>query len=358
MNRRNLTILAAATLVLSACGKKTEEPASTETKVGFIYVGPRTDYGYNYAMDQGRLAIEQSLGVKTVYFENIPENAEVERVMERMIADGIKIIFPTSYGYLDPALNVAAKHPDVKFFHGGGFKLAPNLGTFFADIDEVEYLAGMAAGASTKTGKLGFIAAHPIPQTLRNINAFTLGAQSINPAATMTIVWTGSWSDPTKEAEAANTLADQGIDVLTMHVDGPITIAQTAEKRGIMVSGYHADASQFAPKGWLTGASWNWAPIMEKIVKSVLDTTWTSGHLRGKLSDGYVQLAAFGPAVPEDVKVKIDSVKKAFETGTKLWTGPIMDQEGKSVLAAGDTLPMAGVESMSFLVKGVTGKLK
>ncbi len=358
MNRRNLTLLAAATFLLSACDKKTEEPATPETKVGFIYVGPRTDYGYNYAMDQGRLALEKSMGVKTVFFENIPENAEVERVMERMIADGIKIIFPTSYGYLDPALNVAAKYPDVQFFHGGGFKLAPNLGTFFADIDEVEYLAGMAAGASTKTGKLGFIAAHPIPQTLRNINAFTLGAQSVNPKATMTIVWTGSWSDPTKEAEAANTLADQGIDVLTMHVDGPITIAQTAEKRGIMVSGYHADASQFAPKGWLTGASWNWAPIMEKIVKSVLDSTWTSGHLRGKLSDGYVQLASFGPAVPEDVKVKIDSVKKAFQTGTKLWTGPILDQDGKSILAAGDTLTMEKVESMSFLVNGVTGKLK
>jgi len=358
MKRRNLTLLAAATLLISACNRKTEEPASTETKVGFIYVGPRTDYGYNYAMDQGRLALEKDLGVKTVFFENIPENAEVERVMERMIADGIKIIFPTSYGYLDPALNVAAKHPDVKFFHGGGFKLAPNLGTFFADIDEVEYLAGMAAGASTRTGKLGFIAAHPIPQTLRNINAFTLGAQSVNPKATMTIVWTGSWSDPTKEAEAANTLADQGIDVLTMHVDGPITIAQTAEKRGIMVSGYHADASQFAPRGWLTGASWNWAPLMEKIVKSVLDSTWTSGHLRGKLSDGYVQLASFGPAVPESVKPRIDSVKKSFETGAKLWTGPIVDQDGASVLAAGDTLTMEKIESMSFLVKGVVGKLK
>jgi basic membrane protein A len=358
MNRRILTLLAASTLLLASCKKADEAQAATEDRVGFIYVGPRTDYGYNYAMDQGRLALEKDLGVKTVFFENIPENAEVERVMERMIADGIKIIFPTSYGYLDPALNVAAKHPDVKFFHGGGFKLAPNLGTFFADIDEVEYLSGMAAGAATKTGKMGFIAAHPIPQTLRNINAFTLGAQSVNPKATMNVVWTGSWSDPTKEAEAANTLADQGIDVLTMHVDGPITIAQTAEKRGIMVCGYHADASQFAPKGWVTGASWNWAPLMERIVKSVKDSTWTSGHLRGKLSDGYVKLASFGPSVPESVKPKIDSVKKSYETGSKLWSGPIVDQAGKTVLAAGDTLTMEKVESMSFLVKGVVGSIK
>lgn len=356
MTRQILTLAAAAAILLAGC--KPKEDAPSETRVGFIYVGPRTDYGYNYAMDQGRMAVEKNLGVKTVYFENIPENAEVERVMERMIADGIKIIFPTSYGYLDPALNVAAKHPDVKFMHGGGFKLAPNLGTFFADIDEVEYLSGMAAGASTKTGKLGFIAAHPIPQTLRNINAFTLGAQSVNPKATMTVVWTGSWSDPTKEAEAANTLADQRIDVLTMHVDGPITIAQTAEKRGIMVCGYHADASSFAPKGWVTGAAWNWAPLMEKIVKSIQDSTWKSEHLRGKLSDGYVQMASYGPVVPESVKPRIDSVKKSYETGSKLWSGPILDQTGAIVLAAGDTLPMDKVESMNFLVKGVIGSIK
>ena len=358
MKRQILISIAAAALMLSGCNKKKEPEAADDARIGFIYVGPRTDFGYNYAMDQGRLALEKDLGAKTVFFENIPENAEVERVMERMIADGIKTIFATSYGYLDPALAVAAKHPEVKFFHGGGFKLAPNLGTFFADIDEVEYLSGMAAGAATKTGKLGFIAAHPIPQTLRNINAFTLGAQKVNPKATMTVVWTGSWSDPTKEAEAANTLADQGIDVLTMHVDGPITIAQIAEKRGIMVCGYHADASQFAPKGWVTGASWNWAPLMEKIVKSVRDSSWKSGHLRGKLKDGYVKLASFGPMVPESVKPAVDSVRKAFEGGANLWSGPIDGQDGKPVLAKGDTLTMEKVESMSFLVKGVVGNIK
>jgi len=353
-------ILAAATLLLSGCDKKEESKAggADSAKVGFIYVGPRTDYGYNYAMDQGRLAMEKDMGIKTVYFENIPENAEVERVMERMIGDGIKIIFATSYGYLDPALEVAAKHPDVIFMHGGGFKLAPNLGTFFADIDEVEYLSGMAAGACTKTGKLGFIAAHPIPQTLRNINAFTRGAQSMNPKVSMNVVWTGSWSDPTKEAEAANTLADQGIDVLTMHVDGPITIAQTAEKRGIMVCGYHADASQFAPKGWLTGAAWNWAPLMEKIVKSIQDSTWKSANLRGNIRDGYVKLASYGPAVPDPVKSKIDSVEKAFVAGTPLWIGPIVAQDGSVKAKAGDTLTRAQIESMDFLVKGVIGSVK
>jgi basic membrane protein A and related proteins len=332
--------------------------AAPVDKVGFIYVGPRTDYGYNYAMDQGRMEMEKALGIKTVFFENIPENAEVERVMERLASQGFKVIFPTSYGYLDPALNVAKKHSGITFMHAGGFKLAPNLGTFFADIDEVEFLSGMAAGAATKTGKLGFIAAHPIPQTLRNINAFTLGAQSVNPKATMTVVWTGTWSDPAKEAEASNSLADQGVDVLTMHVDGPITIAQTAEKRGIMVCGYHADASKFAPKGWLTGSAWNWGPLMTAIVKSIGDGKWKSEHLRGKLKDGYVKLASFGPAVPEATKKAIVEKQKAYASGTALWTGPISSQDGTVILKAGETMAMEKVESMNFLVKGVTGTLK
>jgi len=331
---------------------------AAKPKVAYIYVGPKTDFGYNYAMDQGRLAVEKNLGVKTVYFENIPENAEVERVMERVINQGFNVIFATSYGYLDPALNVAKKYPKVIFMHGGGFKLAPNLGTFFADIDEVEYLAGIAAGAASKTGKLGYVAAHPIPQTLRNINAWTLGAQSVNPKITTTVVWTGSWSDPAKEAEAANTLIDGGADVLSMHVDGPITVAQTAEKRGVMVTGYHADASKFAPKGWLVGAAWNWGELMTKIVKSVEDGTWKSGHLRGKLADNYVMLTKFGPKVPASAKAKIAAKEKAFKGGADLWVGPITGQDGTVILKEGEVLPLAKIESMGFLVKGVIATVK
>jgi basic membrane protein A len=331
---------------------------AAKPKVAYIYVGPKTDFGYNYAMDQGRLVVEKKLGVKTVYFENIPENAEVERVMERLINQGFGLIFATSYGYLDPALNVAKKYPKVTFMHGGGFKLAPNLGTFFADIDEVEYLAGIAAGAASKTGKLGYIAAHPIPQTLRNINAWTLGAQSVNPKITTTVVWTGSWSDPAKEAEAANTLIDGGADVLSMHVDGPITVAQTAEKRGVMVCGYHADASKFAPKGWLVGAAWNWGELMTKIVTSVEKGTWKSEHLRGKLSDNYVKLTKFGPKVPASAKTAIAAKEKSFKAGGDLWVGPITAQDGSTVLKAGETLPLAKIESMGFLVKGVVATIK
>src|SRR6185369_1845365 len=186
------TLLAAVALAAAVAG-------AAEVKVGYIYVGPKSDYGYNYAMDQGRMWVEKNVsGVKNMSFENVPENAEVERVMERMIKSGCTIIFPTSYGYLDPALNVAKKYPKVTFEHAGGFKTAPNLGTFFAGIDDAMYLAGMAAGAMTKTHKLGFLAAHPIPQVLRNINAFTRGAQAVDPTATTTVIWTGTWSDPGK----------------------------------------------------------------------------------------------------------------------------------------------------------------
>ncbi len=334
--------------------------AWAETKVGYIYVGPKNDYGYNYAMDQGRLYVEKNMpGVKTVSFENVPENAEVERVMERMIKSGCTIIFPTSYGYLDPALNVAKKYPNVTFMHAGGFKTAPNLGTFFAGIDDAMYLAGMAAGGTTKTGKLGFIAAHPIPQVLRNINAFTRGAQSVNPKVTTTVIWTGTWSDPAKEAEAANSLVDAGVDVLTGHVDCPITYTQTAEKRGVFVVGYHADASKFAPKGWLVGAAWNWGPMMGKIIKSVGDKTWKPEHIRGDLMAGDAGITKFGSAVSAKTKELVLAKEKEFKAGkASLWMGPILKQDGSSVAPKDSLVPMATLESMDFFVKGVIGTVK
>lgn len=333
---------------------------AAETKIGFAYVGPRNDYGYNYAMDQGRLYLEKNLaGVKTMSFENVPENAEVERVMERMIKAGCTVIFPTSYGYLDPALNVAKKYPKVTFMHAGGFKTAPNLGTFFAGIDDAMYLAGMAAGAATKTGKLGFLAAHPIPQVLRNINSFTRGAQAVNPAATTTVIWTGTWSDPGKEAEAANSLVDAGADVLTGHVDSPITYTQTAEKRGVYVVGYHADASKFAPKGWLVGAAWNWGPMMKRVVESVAAGAWKPEHIRGDLVAGDAGLTAFGPSVTQKTKDLIAAKEKEFKAGkAKLWLGPITRQDGTPAAPKDSMLAMAKLEGMDFLVKGVVGTVK
>lgn len=334
--------------------------AQAEIKIGYIYVGPKSDYGYNFAQDQGRTYVEQTIkGAKTTYFENVPENAEVERVMERMVKSGYNIIIPTSYGYLDPALKIAEKYPKVAFLHCGGFKTSKNLGTYFAEIDDAVYLAGIAAGAATKSGKLGYIAAHPIPQVLRNINAFTRGAQTVNPNATTNVVWTGIWSDPAKEAEAANALVDLGVDVLSMHVDSPITIAQTAEKRGVYVVGYHADASKFAPKGWLVGSAWNWGPMMTRLISSIEAKTWKPSNVRGNMAAGDAKLTSFGKTVTPATKALIAKKEAGFKAGTdKLWAGPIVKQDGTQLVAANSALTQAQIEQMDFMVKGVIGTIK
>lgn len=331
--------------------------ALAQTRVGFIYVGPRTDFGYNYAQDQGRQYLEANMeDVTTLYFENIPENAEVRRVMERMINNGVDIVFPTSYGYLDPALALAPRFPDTTFVHSGGLQTAPNLSTYFAEIDQAMYLAGITAGLVTETAQLGFIAAHPIPQVLRNINAFTRGARSVNPDVETSVIWTANWSNPSAESEAANTLIDNGADVLVGHVDSPINYTQTAERRGVYAVGYHADASEFAPNGWLVSAEWNWGPMMVDIVTSIQDGTWEPEHLRGDLTTNAARLGDFGQAVPADAQSKVLEVQEQIMAGEySIWYGPVHAQDG-SVLF--DThMTMEEIESMGFLVEGVRGRL-
>ena len=331
--------------------------ALADTRVGFVYVGPRTDFGYNYAQDQGRQYLDEHMdNVSTLYFENVPENAEVQRVMERMIRNGVDIIFPTSYGYLDPALDLARRYPDTTFVHSGGLKTADNLSTYFADIDQAMYLTGMTAGLMTETDRLGFIAAHPIPQVLRNINAFARGAQSVNPDVTTSVIWTAQWSNPTAESEAANTLIDNGADVLAGHVDSPINYTQTAEQRGVYAVGYHADASKFAPQGWLVGAEWNWGPMMVDIVTSIQDGTWEPTHLRGNLTTGATQLTEFGDNAPEEVRERVLQARDEIMAGDlHIWHGPVVDQTGNELYS--DEMPMEAAESMDFLVQGVQGRL-
>lgn len=333
--------------------------ASAQT-IGYIYVGPEKDYGYNTSHDLGRQFVEANVaGVKTLHVENIPETAEVERVMERMIRSGASIIFATSYGYLDYAIALGKKYPKVSFLHAGGLKLGDNVGTYWANSDDAIYLAGMAAGAVTRSNKLGFIAAFPIPQVVRSINAFTLGAQSVNPKVSTTVVWTGGWLLPAKEAEATNSLIDAGVDAIGEQVDSPITIAQTAEKRGAYVVGKDVDVSRFAPKSVLTGASWNWGPTMVKLVKEIKAGTWKPLHIRGDLKDGTVVLDPFGPAVTEPVRKSI-LAKKADILADKfeVWSGPLLAQDGKQLLPAGTAMPMEMLESMDFFVKGVIGSVK
>lgn len=347
------SVLATAVLTVSL-------QAVAATKVGFVYVGPKSDYGYNYAQDQGRLYLEENLDdIETVHFENIPENADVQRVMERMIRSGVEVVFPTSYGYLDHALRVAEKYPEVHFAHSGGLKTSDNLMTYFAEIDQAMYLAGIAAGMTTKTNKMGFIAAHPIPQVLRNINAFTRGAQSVNPEATTAVIWTSNWSDPTRESEAAEALISDGADVLTGHVDSPINYVQVAERRGVYSVGYHADASRFAPEGWLVGAVWNWGPMMVGIVESIRDGSWEPEHLRGDLLTEAAKLSDFGKAVSEEAVAEVTERREMImNDGYRVWAGPIIGQDGTELVAEGDVMTLDQTEKMDFLVQGVQGRIR
>ncbi len=270
--------------------------------VGVIYVGPRDDYGYNQAQAQAAAELKKMPGIKVVEEENVPETAAVQKTMTGMIAqDGAQLVFPTSFGYFDPhMLAVAAKFADARFAHCGGMwtegKHPKNTGSFFGYIDECQYLNGVIAGHMSKSGKIGFVAAKPIPQVLRNINAFTMGARSVNPAITTNVIFTGDWSMPVKEAEATNSLADQGVDVFTMHVDGPKVIVETAAKRGKMVCGYHASQAKLAPQAYLTGAEWNWLTAYTAFVDAVRSGKPHPNFVRGGLKDGYVKMSAYGPA--------------------------------------------------------------
>jgi basic membrane protein A and related proteins len=356
LDRRTFVAGAAA----AGVGFAASRGASAEPKaIGFIYVGPRMDYGYNYSMDQGRAFVEKTLKIKTLSQENVPESAEVTRVMEKMIRGGCDIVFATSYGYLDYAIELGKKYPKVSFLHAGGLKTSANVGTYFANSDDAMYLAGMAAGGTSKTSKLGFVAAFPIPQVLRSINAFTLGAQALNPAATTRVVWTGGWLNPGKEAEAANSLADAGVDVIGEQIDSPITLAKTAQQRGIYVVGKDVNVQKFAEKAYLTGASWDWGPTMVKLVKEIAAGTWKPSHVRGDLKDGTVKLDPLGASVPGPVRDKVLAAQADILSGKLVvWKGPIAKQDGAVAVAGQKPLALGEIETIDYLVKGVIGTVK
>ena len=339
--------------------------------VGFIYVGSKDDFGYNQAHAEGAAAIAALPGVKLVEQASVPETNEVQEAMRSMIdQDGAKALFPTSFGYFDPhILDIAKQYPEVQFFHAGGLfqeGVHPkNIGSYFGYIAEAQYLAGIVAGLTTKTNKLGFVAAKPIPQVLLNINAFTLGARSVNPKATTQVIFTGDWAEPVKEAQAANSMADQGVDVLTCHVDSPKIVIETAEKRGIFSSGYHASQAKLAPKGYLTGAEWDWANIYTQYINDIKagKTLMNGGipHLiRGGFKEGFIKMSPYGPAVSEKAKKEADAVKAKFMDGTMvIYKGPIKDNTGKVMVPAGKSLLQTNIalEKMDWLVEGVIGKV-
>ncbi|MFO1319784.1 MAG: BMP family ABC transporter substrate-binding protein [Burkholderiales bacterium] len=368
LSRRTLLKTFALGSAATALGPLWLRPASAADKlvVGVVYVGPKDDYGYSQAQAQAAAAIKKLPGVSVVEQEKVAETTDVQKVMASMIEqDGATLIFPTSFGYFDPhMLKVAEKYPTVRFAHCGGLwsdgKHPRNTGSYFGYIDECQYLNGIAAGHASKSRKLGFIAAKPIPQVLRNINAFTLGAQSVNPAITTQVIFTGDWLQPVKEAEAANSLIDQGADVLTMHVDSPKVIVETCERRGVYVCGYHADQSALAPRGYLTGAEWNWLTPYTEHVKAAMAGRPMLNFLRGGLKEGFVKTSAYGKAVSEGARKQADGVKAKMVRGDYvIFKGPLKDNAGKVVIPAGSAHKQTDVEleQMNYLVAGVVGKV-
>ena len=362
--RESLKSLAALGAAGTLGGWALQANAQAPLTVGVIYVGPRDDYGYNQAHAQAAAELKKMPGVKVVEEENVPETAAVQKTMTGMIAqDGAKLLFPTSFGYFDPhLLALAAKYPDVRFSHCGGMwtegKHPKNAGSFFGYIDECQFLNGVIAAHMTKSNKIAFVAAKPIPQVLRNINAFTLGARSVKPGITCSVIFTGEWSMAVKEAEATNSLADQGCDVFTMHVDGPKVIVETAAKRGKMVCGYHASQAKLAPQAYLTGAEWNWLTAYTTIIEAARTGKPHPNFLRGGLKEGFVKMSAYGPAVSDVAKKQADETKaKMIAGGFDIFKGPLKNNKGKEVIASGKSFKQTDLEleKMDYLVEGVLG---
>ena len=348
------------------CGPSSAKTdAGKPLSVGFVYIGSREDYGYNQAHAAGAAAVKKMPGVDIVEEENVADSLDCRKAMKSMIEiDKTKVIFATSFNYFDPhVIRLAKENPKVTFLHCGGLyddKTHPkNLGTYFGFIDECQYLSGIVAGHMTKSKKLGFVAGKTIPQVRRNVNAFALGARSVDPSITVTVIFNGDWSMPTKEAEATNLLIDLGCDVMTCHVNSPKVVVETAERRGCMTCGYHFNQMALAKKGYLTGAEWSWDKVYVEYVKAIEEGKPVSGLLRGGLKEGFVRMSPFGPSVTEEAKSHMLAMQVKLVDGSLVpFTGPIKDNTGKIVIPAGVRLEQTAVEleKMDYLVEGVIGR--
>jgi len=352
----------------SSGDSSSEAPGKDSEAVGFIMVGPKDDFGYNQAVYDGAMAVQDAYpDLEVLTAENVPETDEAARVMQGMIDKGAKIIFATSYGHLDAALSVAEDNPDVVVVHQGGFvegEMPPNFGTYFGTVYEPVYLAGILAGAATKTDKLGYVYAFPIPQTIANINAFTLGAQSVNPDIEVITVNTSNWCDPGKQADAAASLFNQGVDVITQHQDCTGTITKAAEAAGKMVVGYHADASTLAPNGWVTGSEWKWDDMYIDIVKTAVAGDFTGSKYNANFRVGYktgenpfIQ-SKYGSMVTPEIQAKIAAAKEDISTTGSPFAGPVYAQDGTVLVPAGTVPDYAEIEEFNTVfVKGVVGDI-
>ncbi len=375
VNKRALLKLAVLTAVASgalvACGKK-EEPAppaaavapapapkAVPLKIAFAYVGPVGDGGWTFAHDNGRKALEKEFGDKIVtkYVENVPESADAERVIRELATDGNKLIFGTTFGYMEPMLKVSADFKDVKFEHATGYKTGDNMRTYDSRTYEGAYMAGVIAGAMTKSNTLGVVASIAIPEVIRNINSFTLGAQSVNPKVKTKVVWVNEWFNPPKETEAATSLINGGADILFQNTDSP-AVLKTAEAKGKRAFGWDSDMTAYGPKAHLASSVINWGPYYIKATKEAMDGKWATGMSWWGVKEGAIDIVSIADDVPAETKAKVEEVKKGLKDGSfSIWKGPIVDNTGKEQIAKDSVADDKFLGGLSFYVKGVEGKI-
>ena len=380
LNKRSLLKLAAVTAVASAaligCGKKEEAPApapaapapapsaaapapAAPLNVAFAYVGPVGDGGWTFAHDNARKAVEKEFGakIKTTFVESVPESADAERVFRDMVGQGNKLIFGTTFGYMEPMLKVAADNKEVKFEHATGYKTAENMRTYDSRTYEGAYMAGIIAGAMTKSNTLGVVGSVPIPEVLRNINSFTLGAQSVNPKISTKVVWVNEWFSPPKETEAATALINGGADVLFQNTDSP-AVLKTAQEKGKRAFGWDSDMTAYGPKAHLASAVINWTPYYTKAVQDALDGKWATGQTWWGVKEGAIDIVSLAEDVPAPIKTKVEEVKKGLKDGSfSIWKGPIVAQDGKELVAKDAVADDKFLSGVNFYVKGVEGKV-
>jgi len=378
LNKRSLlkaagwTSLALAA-ALAGCGKKEEatpaasaasEPASAPAKpaplkIAFTYIGPVGDGGWTFAHDNARKALEKEFGDKivTTFVEKVPESADAERVFRDLISQGNKVIFGTTFGYMEPMLKVAAESKDVKFEHATGYKTADNLRTYDSRTYEGAHMAGVIAGGMTKSNVLGIVGSIPIPEVIRNIDSFTLGAQSVNPKIKVKVVWVNEWFNPPKETEAAQSLINGGADVLFQNTDSS-AVLQTAEKAGKYAFGWDSDMTAYGPKAHLASSVINWTPYYIKATKDALEGTWATGQSWWGVKEGAIDIVSISDKVPAELKAKVDAVKAGLKDGSYvIWKGPLVGSDGKEVLKAGEVADDKFLSGVKFYVKGVEGKV-
>lgn len=356
--KKFLLFLSMALVMFASTALAADRAPKKDLSIGFVYVSPTGDAGWSYSHDLARLELAKDPSIKTFYVESVPEGADSERVILNMARRGYDIIFTTSFGYMDATMKVAKDYPNIDFFHASGYKSADNMSNYFGRMYQARYLTGLVAGKMSKSNIIGYVAAFPIPEVIRGINAFTLGVREVNPKAEVRVVWTKTWYDPVTEKEAAKSLLDIGADVIAQHQDSPGP-QEAAQEKGVYSIGYHSDMSKLAPKSHLTAAVWNWVPFYENIIKEVRAGTFKHGSFWPGLKEGTVNISPFGAMVPKDVQEMVLSRKQDIIDGKMIvFQGPVANQTGEIVIPAGNVPTDQELVEMNWFVQGVVGSTK